>query len=78
MNGHAPETPDAIDAAIVKAAPQATTANIALLGNPNRPALLVVPTDITEMELPGLIAVVLRVGDQLRAQRPSARILLPQ
>lgn len=78
MNGHPPEAADPIDVAIAKAAPQATTANIALLGNPHRPALLVVPNDITEMELLGLIAVVLQVGDQLRAQRPSARILLPQ
>lgn len=76
-DGHAP-APDSIDVAIAKAAPQATTANIALLGNPNRPALLVVPNDVTDMELIGLIAAVIQIGDQLRAQRPSARLLLPQ
>jgi hypothetical protein len=75
---HVGPTPDSIDVAIQKAAPRATTANIALLGNQNRPALLVVPDDITEMELLGLIGAVLQIGDQLRARRPVARLLVPQ
>lgn len=78
MNGREQPTPDSIDVAIAKAAPQATTANIALLRNPNRPALLVVPSDITDLELIGLIAAVVQVGDELRAKRPPARLLVPQ
>lgn len=47
---------------------------VALLGNQDRPAIIGVPQDITEMELLNLVGNVLAIGDQLRAQRPKHRL----
>ena len=48
-----------------------------IMGNPNRPAILSLPVDVTDIELLAIIGAVLQIGDTLRAQRPSSRIIIP-
>lgn len=43
-----------------------------------RPAMIAVPKDITDMEWLSLTRAMLDVGDQLRKQRPTSRLVLPQ
>lgn len=45
-----------------------------------RPAALVLPVDVTDRELLGLVAAVLQAGEQLHAerQRPRSRLHLPR
>jgi len=35
------------------------------------------PVDVTDIELLAIIGAVLQIGDTLRAQRPSSRIIIP-
>lgn len=72
--------PDKVDAALAAAdAPQAVQmaqATVQLMGNPQRPAMIAVPPDITDIELLSLIGNVLGFGDQLRARRQAANGLV--
>jgi|GEM_PF-5429674 hypothetical protein len=45
--------------------------------NSGRPAVVAIPKDITELELLSFFGQMLALGDQLRAQRPTSRIVLP-
>lgn len=70
--------PDPVDAAIAAAA---QPAEIAMVQSEftlptGRPVAIAVPEDITDFELLSMVAVVLHLGDKLRAQRPSSRIHL--
>lgn len=71
--------PDAIDAAIVAMEPkqQRVQATVRLLGRADRLVALDLPADITDLEWLGLIGAVLGLGDQIRAQRPTSRLVLP-
>lgn len=55
---------------------------IALMGDPNRPAELAVPSDLTELEALNLIAQVLALADHLRSERkksePRSRLYVPK
>jgi hypothetical protein len=67
-----------IDRAIATAAPPTITAQIALLNRRDRVAALSIPADITDLEWLGLVGAILQIGDQLRARRPSSRLVVPQ
>ena len=42
-----------------------------------RPVILALPKDITDIEIIATMCQVAALGDQLRAQRPVSRIILP-
>jgi hypothetical protein len=71
--------PDPVEAAIAAAnGPKQvlmSQVNVPLLGRQDRPAVLAVPSDISDVELLALIGAVLQVGDQLRSQRPTSRLV---
>ena len=71
--------PDAIDAAIAAAEPtqQRVQGTVNLLNRPDRLVALDLPADITDLEWLGLIGALLSLRDQIAAQRPGSRILLP-
>lgn len=71
--------PDAIDAAIADAEPkpQRVQATVKLLGRDQRLVVLDLPADISDLEWLGLIGALLGLGDQIRAQRPNSRLVLP-
>lgn len=73
--------PDQIDDAIASSeTPQLgprIDAQIALLNQPTRIAILSVPVDITDLEWLALMNAALQIGDQLRAKRPAGRLVLP-
>jgi len=77
-NGAPTAQPDVIDRAIATAAPPTITAQIALLNRRDRVAALSIPADITDLEWLGLVGAILQIGDQLRARRPSSRLVVPQ
>lgn len=52
-------------------------AQIRLLNDPRRPAILSIPQDISDLEALALINAVLQITDSLRAQRSASRIILP-
>lgn len=71
--------PDFLDAAIAavaqKEGPQPVdlvNVNIKIMGREDRPAAMSIPKDITDMELLGLVAAVLQIGDELRKFRKPA------
>jgi hypothetical protein len=77
----APAAPDKVDEAIAAAEAKPTVemaqAQIRIMGREDRPAIIAMPKDVTDMELIALMVSVAQFGDQLRAQRPSARIIIP-
>lgn len=50
---------------------------VKLLGRDDRPAAIAVPRDITDLEIINLMVNIAVLGDQLRALRPSSRIIVP-
>lgn len=65
-------------AAVNAPAPQQRVqATVALLGRKDRPVALDLPADVTDIEWLGLIGALLSLGDQIRAQRPQSRLVLP-
>lgn len=74
---------DRVDAAIASAANPGEPKGIEMrtltiqLGT-GRPAALVLPADVTDVELLGLISAVLQAGENLRAERPRSRLHLPR
>lgn len=68
--------PDFLDAAIAAAERKEVvqiemlTVAMKIMGREDRPAQLVVPKDVTDMEIIALMVAVAQVGDQLRAMRP--------
>lgn len=73
----APKTPDPLDAAIA-AAEQVEMAQLQVTLLTGRPALIALPKDASDVEILNLIGNILALGDQLRAMRPSSRIIIPR
>lgn len=42
-----------------------------------RPAVIAIPKDVTDFEIIAVMVQVAAIGDQLRAQRPASRIIVP-
>lgn len=72
---------DKLDAAVKQVEAQANQVEMvkyeARIYPDGRPIAMFVPKDVTDLELLALMGQVLAMGDQLRAQRPVSKLVLP-